>query len=46
MVREWRNIEIGRHKLGAYIAAGGEVDMDDDRSVQAKLPQTGDARFL
>jgi len=45
MIREWRNIEIGRNKLATYIANGNEIEMDYGNGIEDDA-QTVDARFL
>ena len=44
MIRNWRNIEIGKCKLATHIANGGEVEIDEGEN--AGQGQECDARFL
>jgi hypothetical protein len=46
MIREWRNIEIGRDRMRAYIANGGEVEMTPDSNASTDSAQEVDSRFL
>jgi hypothetical protein len=45
MIRNWRNIEIGRYKLLKYVFDGGEIEIDEDKEDEPDI-QEGDARFI